>query len=422
MPTARPREDGARGNAVATLHGSQTNVARLARMPQAREGILRAMNPPTPDFWKPVGSLTAEDLTTLIGKPERSVLDYKQAQNPSDMDADKMAEDLCAFANVGLGRLVIGAEEGDRDQAARLSGVPAALVKSCRSKLRNAAHAVQPAVHLDIQEIEVTGGRFVIVVEIRRASFGGPHQFRGKYGTRSSDGNTFMLHSSVVQAILADHGSTARSWTVPKEGFGTVTPFGAGGGTGWFFGVEISLAHPPERSIFEVFDETGDRLAEAMVARTGRRPRKELTRLFVETDLMFGHACKRRLEIATDCRVAEFDQLNDASIEMPKLVAETGRARIADLATFVQMIAPAALVNVRMKLWGSTSTALTLGWRQGSGKLTAPQSFAEQIDRACLLAEISSPTSPLVEHFVWRTENRLRVLTGVEQVAWLDET
>jgi len=85
-----------------------------------------------------MGSLTKADVETLMGRPERAILDYKQVQNPRHIASDALGQDLCAFANTGLGRLVFGAEEGDRDDLVRLSGLKNTDIGKLRSKIRNA--------------------------------------------------------------------------------------------------------------------------------------------------------------------------------------------------------------------------------------------------------------------------------------------
>jgi len=91
--------------------------------------------------------------------------------------------------------------------------------------------------------VPLTDETSVLVVEIRPTPGRGPHQYDGRYLMRSADGNASMLHSNVVRAVMAASESPHKPFGPPESGFGYIHPFGAESGTGWFFGVQLVIAH-----------------------------------------------------------------------------------------------------------------------------------------------------------------------------------
>lgn len=374
-------------------------------------GYLRLVAP-ADDFWKPIGSLTTGDLQTLLGRPERTILDYKQAKNPHHIAPESLAEDLCAFANTGVGRIVFGAEEGDRDDLARLTGVPNDEIKKLRSKIRNASHTVQPPVEIDIQDVPVAETSSVIVVEIRPVPARGPHQYKGKYWMRSADGNTFMLHSSVVQAILASAGTSEQTFGPLTFGFGAIHPFGAED-TGWFFGVQLSMAHSALRQVFEVFDEIGESLRSRVsvhIAEMSRPVITDLERIFTDREWAEGVRTKSRFQIETNGTLSEFDRIRDGSpLEVRKLLDGIARERLVVLGKLAAELAPSGWFQVALSLWGTSAIGLQLVWPDGAGQLRNQAMVTVRSRRNYFPSELSERGSPVVEELLWRFDNHLRI-------------
>src|SRR5579864_1155916 len=68
-------------------------------------------------FDKSVSAIDNADLQTLIGAPESSILEYKQAVHTWD----DVVKELVAFANTFGGYLVLGAQD---DKTGRLAALP----------------------------------------------------------------------------------------------------------------------------------------------------------------------------------------------------------------------------------------------------------------------------------------------------------
>jgi hypothetical protein len=365
------------------------------------------------DFWKPIGSLTKGDLETLMGHPERTVLDYKQARNPSHVGSDALAEDLCAFANTGLGRIVFGAEEGDRDDLARLPGVPNDEIKKLRSKIRNAAHAVQPPVDVDVQDVALADDASALVVEIRPTPGRGPHQYKGRYLMRSADGNTFMVHSNVVQAVLAASGSPEKAFGPPESGFTTIHPFGGDSPAGWFFGLQLSMAHSPTGPVFEVFDELGGRvrsIVSVRIAEFNRPVAIELDRIFTDRQWSEGMAKETRFQIQTDGTLSEFDRLRESDrLDVSQLLERNARERLVVLGKLAAEIAPNGWFQVAISLWGTSTTELQLGWPDGEGQLKGHAMVTVRSRRHHFPSELAVHGSLEAAELLWRFDNHLRI-------------
>jgi hypothetical protein len=367
----------------------------------------------TDNFWKPIGSLTKADLETLMGRPERTVLDYKQAQNPSHINPDALGDDLCAFANTGLGRMVFGAEEGDRDDLARLPGVPNADIGKLRSKIRNASHAVQPPVEVDVQDVPLTKDASALVVEIRPTPGREPHQFKGRYLMRSADGNTAMLHSSVVRAVIATSDAPQKVLGPPDSGFGYIHPFGAESGSGWFFGLQLEFAHAPVEPIFEVFDELGERIRSIVTTRIAENVRPvivELDRIFADREHSSGTASKTRFQVETDGTLSEFDRLRDGgSLNVMELLEGSARERLLVLAKLASEIAPGGWFRSAVSIWGTSATELQLMWPDGKGQLNNHATVTVRSRRHHFPSELTDPASRVAGELLWRFDNHLRI-------------
>lgn len=147
--------------------------------------------------------LAFEDVETLKGGDrEKSTLDHKRFS--TQFVLKDVAEDFVAFANSAGGRIIFGALEKD-DRLTGYEGIAAEDLRKWTSRVRNAAHAVQPPVDVDVRDIETPDGKCILVVEIPPDQLG-PFQYQGKYLQRASSGNVAMPHSSVVHAV-----ATARS-------------------------------------------------------------------------------------------------------------------------------------------------------------------------------------------------------------------
>ena len=370
------------------------------------------MSSASADFWRPIGSLTKGDLETLMGRPERTVLDYKQARNPSHIGADALGEDLCAFANTGLGRIVFGAEEGERDDLARLTGVPNAEVKKLRSKIRNAAHSVQPPVDVDVQDVPIADDSSALVIEVRPTPGRGPHQYKGRYWMRSADGNTFMLHTNVVQAVLAASGASEKAFGPRESGFTTIHPFGADSGAGWFFGLQLSMAYSPVGPAFEVFDEVGERvraIVNARIAELQRPVMIELGRIFTDRAWPTGMAIETRFQVETDGTLSEFDRLRDSDrLELFKLLEGIARERLVVLGKLAAEIVPSGWFQVAISLWGTSTTELRLVWPDGEGRLKGHAMVTVRSRRHHSPSELAVP-GPVADELLWRFDNHLRI-------------
>jgi hypothetical protein len=244
-----------------------------------------------PSFWNPLDTLTLADLETLQTglKREKSTLDFKRFGAPPDklVDAEAIGRDICAFANAMGGRIVLGAIDDGADGVERFAGIEMKDLKSVRSSIRNATHAVQPPPLVEPHEVALQDGRVVVVLEIR-PGIGGPHQHKGTYLLRSVDGTTPLPHSTVVLSVLATHGRARDEWgaveSINGVGAGLVLspwPFGEGG-RGFYVGVELRPAYPLPRPLCDPLGPAADAVLEycrqegytAKKERTGIRAQK----------------------------------------------------------------------------------------------------------------------------------------------------
>jgi hypothetical protein len=181
---------------------------------------LLTMSVQDPNFWRPLHALRFDDLDDLrvSAAAESRRLDFKAwafLQNP-----EKLREHLCAMANGndGGGRFVFGAERDAADTAiARFVGQESRALRQDVSRLRSAAFGVDPPVHVDIQYVAIPSGGSVVVAEVRPSS-DGPHQVKGCYHIRVTEGNGRMNHLMVMAAAQRHRGLAGRIG-LPSEVF-----------------------------------------------------------------------------------------------------------------------------------------------------------------------------------------------------------
>src|SRR5579863_1454288 len=123
-------------------------------------------------FWGRLSGLTFDDLDSLRVEQveERFNLDYKGSLPAQE----KLGETLCALANTGGGRLVVGAATTESDHRIEsFRAIDGEKLRSAMLRVTSAAHLAQPPVQHELRVVEMPDKeKFLLVVEVREAGTG----------------------------------------------------------------------------------------------------------------------------------------------------------------------------------------------------------------------------------------------------------
>jgi len=172
-------------------------------------------------------------------------------------------------------------------------------------------------------------------------------------------------------------------------------------------------AHSPTEPIFEVFDETGDRVRSILgtsIAENARPVVVELSRIFTDREHLSGTPTKTRLEVKTDGTLSEFDHLRGGSpLDLMELLEGCARERIIGLAKLAREIAPSGWFEIAVSIWGTSATELQLAWPNGKGQLRNNAVITVRSRRHHFPSELMDPASPVAADVLWRFDNHVRI-------------
>jgi len=161
-------------------------------------------------FDHPLIELEEEDLLALVrrGVSESLYLDYKRAL-PKNRDGRKeLAKDVAAFANAYGGYLIYGVRE-EGGVAKEIVGLelqdPDREISALEHAIRD---LTEPQVEVHVAPVELSNGRYVLVVEVPR-SLNAPHMADGRFYRRAGRSSAPMGYMDIRRAF-AERGDVIR--------------------------------------------------------------------------------------------------------------------------------------------------------------------------------------------------------------------
>lgn len=364
----------------------------------------------SPDFWKPLDSLTIADVQTLLGHPEHAALDYKLSHDPSRSSPEALGDDLAAFANTGVGRLIFGAKETN-DELVDLPGERLGEIAKLRSRIRNAAHTVQPSVKVDMQHLPISAERSVLVVEVTPAPSRRPHQHRGRYLFRSADGNVPMPHSMVVALIRASSRHDSPLQQQHYTCLGYIHPFGAPVEPGWFCGIQMALVDSSPEPLFEVYDDLGASLRAEMATHEAV-PLSEIKAALTSFDLnrviAEGTITRRRIQVTVDGGFSSYFMPAKPILDVDTTLSDLGD-ELGWLATLAAQVLPNGIFQSSVGFWTHSDQHLELRWKDKVAVLPSKNSVIVNSRRQHFPASVGEVFRSLSE----KVQGRMRVLAGI---------
>ncbi len=340
-------------------------------------------------FWGRLTALTYDDVDSLRLEKveERFNLDYKGSLPAQE----KLAETLCALANTGGGRLLVGAVTTESDHRIEsFRPMDAEKLRSVMSRITNAAHLAQPPVQHDLKVIEVPGkAEFLVVVEVRDSGTG-PHQFSGRYLHRVGPANVAMSHAAVVSGIeaarrLGNDDHRQGTWSgLTQEGGPLCRP-----ANGWYLAVTMASDYPmpplcdvrnPDSlsSVINAFRERSiDRYS---VSRKGIECTKEGATMSL--DFRGGGVVVKMLEHA--CRL--------------EAIQSDARSWLRRLATILCSLEPGLIVSTRVGCLRMNVNPMSVSFNAGesAGERTGTIATTEPVEWP------SVPIADIVDEEMWK--------------------
>ena len=318
------------------------------------------------EFWRPLRELTYDDVESLrtAGDREKAILDYKRFAKNFAIDGEALATDFVAFANSGGGRIVFGAVE-ENERLKEFSGVPAEKLRMVSMSIRNTAHRVQPPVDIDVRDVDLPAGGYIVVVEIVPGQLG-PFQFQGKYGQRAGSGNVPMPHTNVVNAVMATSGrkgdgpgnSPFGAFSLAKSPFSSLPTY-------WCLGVQLRPAYSVARPIYDPLSKSVKSIEEWLHGH-GYKPEDVKRRL---TALYATHNTGWLLELSQYGWTTAIDSSDPKSDPVQLEAIRLGSERmIRDCAACLDAIEPFFNVFVSLKFWGPANANIGLQWAEGRSR------------------------------------------------------
>lgn len=298
------------------------------------------------------------------GARENTSLDYKEFDDDNlPLPREKLAPILAAFANSGGGRLVFGAKDKD-ERILAFQGASKKKSRAITASIRNAAHAVQPPVDVEVVDIDIPRTETLLFVVEVRAGQRGPFQYDGRYLQRVGDGVAPMPHVNVVNAVQAAapsrvSGSGLGAFIDVAGGVRLDRPTLAGDASDkWRCGVLLSPTYETGRVLYDPFIPETKEIHELLGSRA-------YDVVLQTRQLRARHETGRQLEFWSLGHVKVTDSINtEGGVDLGDLSHAWSRF-IADAAACLCLVDPMLIVDIEMWVWSFDRTPFTLRWHEG---------------------------------------------------------